>query len=190
MTNHPLSLISPKSRPAIFAVLLIVTLIFMAILNITGDHLRTYKDGKPVQPAPLGIISYELAGTEENAGNILNSWDNEDKVYAGFNLGFDYLWMIFYSTTIALGLVWTADALNLTGRLSTAVNLLAWGQWLAALLDALENDALLTMLFNEPATPWPQIAFLSAVIKFALVILGILVVLGGAIFYRLRPKQQ
>jgi hypothetical protein len=42
------------------------------------------------------------------------------------------------------------------------------------------------MLFGQAASPWPQIAYWSAVIKFALVILGILVTLGGAVLYRLR----
>jgi len=178
MINHPLARISAHSRPAVFAVLLIVTLIIMVILNLTGSPLRTNK-------APAGIISYELAGNEETAASILNSWNNQAKVYAGFNLGIDYLWMIFYSTTIALGLVWVADAFNLKGILSTALNLLAWGQWLAPLLDALENTALLIMLFNQPVSPWPLIAYWSAVLKFTLVILGILTVLVSAFFYRL-----
>lgn len=179
MISHPLSRISAQSRPAVFAVLLAVTLLIMLILNITGSPLRTAE-------APTAIVSYELAGNVETAEAILNSWDDEAKIYAGFNLGFDYLWMIFYSTTIALGLVWTADAFNLKGTLGAALNLLAWGQWLAALLDALENIALTVMLFGQAAAPWPQIAYWSAVIKFALVILGILVILGGAVLYRLR----
>lgn len=179
MTRNPLFGVSPHSRPAVFAILLFITLFIMVILNITGAPLRT-------DEAPAGIISYELAQTEETAATILNSWDNQAKIYAGFNLGFDYLWMIFYSTTIALGLVWTAEAFHLKGPLLTVINLLAWGQWLAALLDALENTALLTMLFNQPTAPWPLIAYWSAVIKFTLVILGILTVLGSAILYRLR----
>lgn len=179
MTRHPLFRITSQTRPAVFAALLFATLFIMVILNISGRPLRT-------DEAPAAIVSYELAGNEAAATAILNSWDDEAKIYAGFNLGLDYLWMIFYSTTIALGLVWTADAFNLKGSLSTAFNLLAWGQWLAALLDSLENTALLIMLFNQPADPWPVVAYWSAVIKFALVILGILVVLGGAILYRLR----
>lgn len=151
----------------------------MVFLNNSGSHLRT-------DEAPTGIVSYELARDEETAAAILNSWDAEAKVYAGFNLGLDYLWMIFYSTTIALGLVWTAAVLQLKGAPLTIFNLLAWGQWLAALLDALENTALLVMLFGQPASPWPVIAYWSAVIKFTLVILGILIVLGGAILYRIR----
>jgi hypothetical protein len=179
MTNHPLSRVSLKSRPAVFGVLLAVTMLVMVILNVSGEPLRTAE-------APAAIVSYELAGNVETAKAILNSWDAETKIYAGFNLGFDYLWMIFYSTTIALGLVWTADAFNLKGTPAAALNLLAWGQWLAALLDALENAALLVMLFGQPASPWPQVAYWSAVIKFALVILGFLVTLGGAVLYRLR----
>jgi hypothetical protein len=159
---------------------LAVTIIIMLILNISGSPLRTAE-------APAAIVSYELAGTADKATAILDSWDNEAKVYAGFNLGFDYLWMPFYSTTIALGLVWVAAALNLKGTLSTTLNLLAWGQWLAALLDALENAALLIMLFGQPAVPWPAIAYWSAVIKFTLVTLGILIVLTGAILHRFRP---
>ncbi|MFZ0546763.1 MAG: hypothetical protein WAM60_15055 [Candidatus Promineifilaceae bacterium] len=179
MNRHPLAQISPAARPAIFAVLLAATLLIMVVLNVTGNHLRTAE-------APAAIVSYELAGTVNRADAILNSWANAAKVYAGFNLGFDYLWMIFYSTTIALGLIWTAEALQLKGNLAAILYFLAWGQWLAALLDALENTALLTMLFGQPAAPWPQIAYWSAVIKFTLVILGILITLGGAVLYRLR----
>ena len=180
--SHPLTQISPKSRPAVFVALLAVTLLIMAALNISGGPLRN-------DAAPAAIVSYELAGDVEGARAILNSWDDEAKVYAGFNLGFDYLWMVFYSTTIALGVVWTAEAFKLKGTPAAALNLLAWGQWLAALLDALENAALLMMLFGQPAAPWPQVAYWSAVIKFALVILGILVTLGGAVLYRLRPRK-
>lgn len=179
MTKNPLFRLSAHSRPAVFAILLFLTLFIMVILNLTGAPLRT-------DEAPAGIISYELARTEETAAAILNSWDNQAKIIAAFNLGFDYLWMIFYSTTIALGLVWTAEAFHLKGPFLTALNVLAWGQWLAALLDALENTALLTMLFNQPAAPWPLIAYWSAVVKFTLVILGILVVLFGAILHRIR----
>lgn len=182
MKPHPLSRISPKSRPAVFAALLAVTLFIMVVLNISGGPLRN-------DEAPAGIISYELAGDVEGANAILNSWDSEAKVYAEFNLGFDYLWMIFYSTTIALGVVWTAEAFQLKGTLATVFNTLAWGQWLAALLDALENTALTIMLFSQPASPWPQIAYWSAVIKFALVILGLLATLSGAVLFRLRPRK-
>jgi hypothetical protein len=179
MPSHPLAKINPNARPAIFTILLVITLVIMAILNISGGPLLN-------DQAPAAIVSYELAGTAENAAAILNSWDSDAKVYPGFNLGFDYLWMIFYSTTIALGLVWTAEAFKLRVIPLTFLITLAWGQWLAALLDALENTALLIMLFGQPSAPWPQIAYWSAVTKFILVIIGILVVLISAVVYRLR----
>jgi hypothetical protein len=179
MVTHPLSRIAPHHRRTVFVILLVATLVIMVVLNMTGNHLRTAE-------APAAIVSYELAGTAEKAEAILNSWDNEAKAYAGFNLGFDYLWMPFYSTTIALGLVWAISALRLKGTAATILTFLAWGQWLAAILDAIENTALSIMLFGQPAAPWPLIAYWSATIKFALVIIGILIVLVSPILYRLR----
>jgi hypothetical protein len=51
---------------------------------------------------------------------------------------------------------------------------LAWGPWLAALLGAVENLALLRMLSGAVEKPWPRIARRSTVSKFALVIAGVL----------------
>jgi hypothetical protein len=51
---------------------------------------------------------------------------------------------------------------------------LAWGPWLAALLGAVENVALLRMLRGAVEKLWPQIARRCAVSKFALVITGLL----------------
>ena len=57
---------------------------------------------------------------------------------------------------------------------------LAWGQWLAALLDALENVALLRMLRGPETHPWPRVARWSAIPKFALVAAGALYAAVGA----------
>jgi hypothetical protein len=60
----------------------------------------------------------------------------------------------------------------------------------AALLDAVENAALLTMLVNGVTSPWPQISFASATIKFGLVILGLAFVLVGFIVYLFQSRQE
>ncbi|HUS94260.1 MAG TPA: hypothetical protein VMZ24_03675 [Patescibacteria group bacterium] len=81
-----------------FIILLIVTALIMVVLSFTGRNLIT-------DAAPGGILSYELAGHEDTAQGILDSWDDIARIYAGFNLGFDYLFLIFYSTTIALAII-------------------------------------------------------------------------------------
>jgi hypothetical protein len=58
---------------------------------------------------------------------------------------------------------------------------LAWGQWIAALLDGLENTSLFIILLQAPAYPWPQIAQIAAIIKFTLIILGLVYVLARII---------
>jgi hypothetical protein len=176
---HPFQQIPAQNRRPIFLVSLITTLLIMFILNVLGAPLQT-------EQTPAAIVSYEFAGDVPTAQAMLDAWDGRAKIYAGFNLGFDYLFMAAYSTTIALGMVWTADALQLKGTTLSAVLLLAWSQWPAALLDAVENAALLVMLFNQPADPWPQIAFWCAAFKFALVLAGIFVTLAGAAWFRLR----
>lgn len=166
MIKHPLASIPEKSRPASILALLALTAGLSAALLITGEPLGT-------EAAPAGILSYEFAGTTTRAADILDSWDEVAKSAAGFNLGLDYLYLLAYSTTIALVILSLATGLEPGSRVLAAALLLAWGQWLAALLDALENVALLTMLLNTPVDPWPALAFICASLKFSLIALGL-----------------
>jgi hypothetical protein len=163
-------------------VLLLFTILVMVLLNITGQPLIS-------DLAPKGIISYELAGNEETAQKILASWDDLAKIYAGFNLGFDYLFFILYSTTIAFAIIWLIDLLKMRRNVKRLALLLATSLSVAALLDAVENAALFTMLVNGVTSPWPQISFVCATIKFGLVILGLAFVLVGFVVYLFRSWQ-
>lgn len=169
--KHPLAAIAAVHRPRAFVALLITTGLLILTLNVLGAPLRT-------EAAPAGIISFEFAGEPETAQRIVGSWSPTTRIWAGFNLGLDYLFMIVYSTTIALGIVWIAQARAAAKWIGSLALLLAWGQWLAAGLDAVENAALMTSLVRTPAAPFPQIAWWSAALKFALVGAGILYVLA------------
>jgi hypothetical protein len=56
---------------------------------------------------------------------------------------------------------------------------LAWLQWFAGLLDAVENIALLNVLDGPVEQPWPRLAQLCALAKFALILLGLLYMIYG-----------
>jgi hypothetical protein len=157
----------------------------MAALTILGAPLQT-------AAAPTGIVSYELAGDAPTAQAMLDSWDEVAKIYAGFNLGLDYLFLLLYSTTIAMAILWLADSLKLQGRALSLAVWLAWGQWLGAAMDIVENGALLIMLVGEAAAPWPQVAFWTATVKFALLGFGLLFVLAAlaARWLPQRPQQS
>ena len=174
--HHPFERIPTSKRWQIFVPLLVLTLAVMAVLNVVDGPLKT-------GAAPRGIVSYELAGSVAGARAILDSWSSQARVYAGFSLGFDFLFMVLYSVTIAYACVWVSGGLQGFWRpLASAGLLLAWGQGVAALLDATENAALLVMLFGVPAVPWPQVARGCATVKFTLVFLGLVYAIVGGVW--------
>lgn len=177
--KHPLLSVPQSRRLALFLLFFGLTLITMIALNVAGRPLQT-------GAAPSGIISYEFAGDLAGASAIIDSWDPVARVNAGFNLGLDFLYLFLYSTTIAMALLWLTEGLPWRW-LAVA---LAWGQWLAALLDAGENYALLIMLVHGPADPWPQLAWWCAAVKFSLVFAGLLLVLIAAIVQGVRRWRR
>ena len=174
--HHPFESIPTGRRWPIFVPLLVLTLAVMAVLNVVDSPLKT-------GVAPQGIVSYELAGNVSAARAILDSWNPQARVYAGFSLGFDFLFMVLYSTTIAYACTWVSGGWRGKRRSLASVGLLlAWGQWVAGLFDAVENGALWVMLAAAPAAPWPQIARWCATVKFALVLLGLAYAIVGGVW--------
>jgi uncharacterized membrane protein YhaH (DUF805 family) len=168
--NHPLMSVSLSSRKSLFWWLFLFTLGVMVSLNLVSKPLIT-------PAAPNGIVSYELAGTPQKAQEILDSWNYEARLHAAFSLGFDYLFMGLYSTTIALACLWGSRVMHAARWPGVLLGiLLAWSLWLAAVSDGIENVALSLILFNVPAAPWPQIAQVCAILKFLLIFAGLIYV--------------
>jgi len=182
--HHPFESIPTGKRWPIFVLLFVLTLAVMAVLNVVGGPLKT-------GVAPQGIVSYELAGSVSAARAILDSWNPQARVYAGFSLGFDFLFMVLYSTTIAYACAWVSSSWRDKRRSLASVGLLlAWGQWAAALFDAIENGALWAMLAAAPAAPWPQIARWCATVKFALVLLGLAYAIVGGVWAAASARRR
>jgi hypothetical protein len=170
--THPLAAIVPEKRLRIFVSLLIATLVITFLFRFIG-------------PASPTIVDFELAGSVPKAQAIVDAWSETDRIRAGFSLGFDYLYMPVYSTTIALACVLAAFVLKSKAWRSIGL-LLAWGLWAAALFDAIENVALLTILLSSNVAPYPQIAQICATIKFALILAGLLYAAVGLIMRMVR----
>jgi len=173
--HHPLENIHPQNFKLYFWLFLAATLAIMAIMNVVGAPLITPQ-------APAGIISYELSGAVPKAEFILNSWDQNARLHAAFSLGFDYLFMLAYSTTIALACLWAGRmAQRRKWPLAGMARPLAWTQWLAALLDGIENLGLILILFGPVIDPWPVIARWCAILKFSLIFLGMIYAFYGLV---------
>lgn len=160
-------------RRPVFLIALVLTIVvaWLMAAPLTTDH------------AAFGIVSLELARSPEVAELVIGSWSPEQQALAAAGVRWDFLWLIAYSTTLSLACVWAADVLGRWEFLAKIGLFLAWLIWLAALLDAVENVALLQMLGGSSAAFWPALSYWCALIKFDIVILALLyVVTGGLVF--------
>jgi hypothetical protein len=156
--SHPFQAIPADKYLWVFVPLAGLTVILIAVFMSI-----------PLEP---DIVQFEL-----NAEQVINSWNEAAKIRAAFSLGLDFLFLVIYSNTIALACIWAAKGFQIRQLLLATVGiLLAWGQWLAALLDGVENIALVTILFGSITSPWDQLAKWCAIFKFILVILGLIYV--------------
>jgi hypothetical protein len=155
-------------RKQLFGGLLGITLLIMFLMNWIGLPLMT-------PAAPTGIVDFELAGSVERASVILQSWDTPAQLHAALSLGFDYVFMLAYTATFSLACLMSGEALRRRGWPLAGLDApLAWGQWIAAGLDALENLALILVLLGPVVSPWPALARWWALGKFALLLAGLL----------------
>lgn len=174
----------PVKRGLLWPALLALTMALTIVLQAVNVPLKT-------PAAPQGIVSYEFAGTTAAAQGILDSWDVDGRVHAGFSLGLDYLYMPAYALTIGLACAWAARVLGSRRRwVGSLGRVLAFGLGLAALLDATENYALTTMLFNAASDPWPAVARWCATGKFALIIAGLVYALAGFVLWLMTRRSH
>ena len=157
-------------RRTVFLVGLLLTAVVFWLLD---TPLRTVH-------APFGIVSLELARYPEVAARVITSWDATQQAAATAGVYWDFLWLLCYSTTISLACVWAAGVFSRSPYLASIGYALAWLLWLAALLDAVENVALLQMLGGATQPPWPALAYWCALAKFDIIFLGLVYVLAGA----------
>ena len=134
-----------------------------------------------------GMLSFEFAWDMERVHEIIEEWGTAASTNAQFSLLVDYLFLVLYSTTTGTGCILIAVNVNYSIGFQNLGNALAWLQWLAALLDAIENAVLFSLLTGAEGLLYPQIAFWSASIKFALVGVGLGYCLVGLAFLFLVP---
>jgi len=148
--------------------LLFTFAILTAILIDSGMPLRT-------DAAPLGIVSFQLAGSGNTAHTILDSWQDTGRNAALINLAVDYPYLVIYAALLSLLCRRAAASL---ARYAAVGRTCARGAWVAAGCDAIENLALLAQLLNAPGDGAALVALAFASVKFALlgVILAYLLV--------------
>jgi len=181
---HPFEWLSESTKKTAFIIMFPVTLVISFIMSNLGNPLKT-------AAAPGGIVDYELAGTLDAAQRILASWGQTERIYAGLGLGFDFVYIIAYSITIALGAVLVARAL--TTRipfLATMGWVIAWTLFIAGIFDGIENYALVQMLIGTPSDGLALLARWCAIPKFTIIGIGLVYVLVGTIATLIERSRQ
>ena len=173
--KNPFECLSIRGQKRAFVILLILTLTVMLGLQVINSPLKN-------EMAPYGIISFEFVGHLYQAKNIVESWGQKGQVYAGLSLGLDYLFLVFYAGSIGLGCVLAGRSLSRRRELFSSVGInLAWGQICAALLDGVENYALIRVLIGSEQEVWPALARWCAIPKFLIVMSGLAYIIIGII---------
>ncbi len=174
--KHPFEYLSTAAQRRAFMALLVFTLVVAAGMQVLGGPLKT-------EAAPYGIVSFEFAGEQSQAQEMIESWGLRGQIFAGLGLGLDYLFIVAYASCIAMGCVLVARRLSKRGAaLDSAGVYLAWAQFGAAVLDGVENYALIRVLLGSPRELWLEVAWWCAAPKFVLVVLGLVyIVVGGVV---------
>jgi hypothetical protein len=113
----------------------------------------------------------------EVAGQANPDIVNIPYAFAAFGLGIDYLFMPLYAFALAFGTLLAANRHG--GWLKSLGAVAGYGAFVAALFDAVENYALFQILLGKVFSPYPEIAYYCASLKFGLLIFGLLYALAG-----------
>jgi hypothetical protein len=179
--QHPLESVPNDYRKRLFFALLIPTLILSVLFEIWDQPLKV--------PGINGILSFELAGSPLRAMEIIDSWKqaslalsntgqanpdivNVPYLFASFGLGIDYLFMLTYAFALGFGTLLAANRHE--GWLKSLGAVAGYGAFVAACFDGVENYALFQILSGKVFSPYPEIAFYCASIKFGFLILVLL----------------
>lgn len=150
--------------PKSLKVSLMVAAVLLLALLIVNEPLKTAS-------APQGIVSYQLAGTADQAHAIFRSWGSDGVAWAKVSLWLDFLFIPAYMLAlIHLTRHFTRDRPGIRERMVAR-----WVRALfatAGLSDGAENILLLNN-FNVPTDEMTLSATLCALIKFTALTLGI-----------------
>jgi pimeloyl-ACP methyl ester carboxylesterase len=164
------------TRSRTMAALFVAGLVLGAVLLAIDD--RMWDEGGPA------IVGFELAGSSENADEILREWGSDGRSAARLSLWLDFLYLAGYASFWALAVRAAGDLAARRGWKRLGQGRRLWPLALAAgAFDVLENVFLLVVVGGS--TGVAPVAAVFAILKF----LALAVVLGyvGVVLVRRFP---
>jgi hypothetical protein len=172
----------PRKRRRLALVLVICAAILPLVLSSATTPLAEN------EPGGRTIIDFELAGSVDETEEILATWRAAGVIDDAKEIQlFDLVFPLIYCSALAGACVAAAGAWRRAGRPSLARLgiAMAWTAFAAAVFDYVENLGLAVSLWGDPASPWPEIAWVAAVLKFTASGLALAYVLTGAVAWLL-----
>jgi hypothetical protein len=184
--THPFESWPRRRRREILTAVAIVAL----LPGVLGFFVKPLHED---EPGGESIIEFELAGSVDRANEILDKWraegvlDNAKAIQV-----FDLIYPLIYASALAGGCIVATGAWRRAGRtrIATAGVAMAWLALAAAGFDYVENLGLGISLWDEPASPWPQVSAVAAVLKFTAIAITLLYLLSGLVASRLAPRAR
>lgn len=154
-----------------------ITIIFIITVIINIIVIRIFDSPLKNEICKSGITSFELAKDLDKTVEILDSWDTNAKISMSLSLGFDFLFLLVYSSFIALLIFNINNCLWKDKPFHKFGSLLITLIFIAAFFDVIENIALIKLLLGDLKQVWSSVAYYFAVIKFVIVLICIIYLL-------------
>jgi len=184
--THPLQRWPRRHRRGIFACLAVIAL----LPAVLGPVLHPLHEDRP---GGEDIVAFELAGSVGRAQEILATWHSEGVIDEAKTIQIlDFLYPLIYASALAGGCIAAAGAWRRLGRerLAAAGIAMAWVATAAAVFDYVENLGLDISLWGDPASPWPQLSRVAALLKFGAIGLSLAYGLTGAVAASVGRAQE
>lgn len=139
------------------------------------------KQGAPLgKLLPHGVLDIEMPWSTERAQEVNKALGEAGIAVAMKQTKLDFVFLVLYPLAISLTCALVAGSLS--GKGSAIGMTVARAVLFAGLLDAVENVAMLQMLGGTTSSPWPQLSTTCALLKFTLVLGGLVFVLVGGLW--------
>jgi hypothetical protein len=183
MVTHPLLSVLPGRRLRVIVPLLLLA-VAVTFAVFAGQSTLTSI------VTPEGLWNLVLSGDPQTAHWILSTWEAAGAApMAFFTAGIALLWLAALSTTLSFGCVWSAQQ-SPSGVWLRSGLVMAWAQWVGAILGAVSVVATLAILRGSLTWPWLLTARWCQILDSVIFGLGLLYAAAGAVVMVAAPLRR
>jgi len=165
------------SAPRYIPVILLIASVFLGGFSYHQMQIAAKHSTSCVPPVNQGQL--ELAWTNARAKELLSQWQDDARERMRLVVLWDYVFIPGYSIFLFVMCSLVAGASHAERNRGNFGAWLAYAQFVAGLLDMVENLGLLQLLKPVPAPFWAPLASSCASVKFLIVLAGIIYVIHG-----------